>query len=56
MIKLALYAYGFYWLLGKAGYGISKQTVQGFGAVHDPFEHPMSEDVCNSCTHHYKNG
>lgn len=54
MIKLALYAYGFYWLLKKAGYDIQKSnTVKGYGEVHDPFEHPMGDLTCNSCAHHH---
>jgi hypothetical protein len=54
MIKLALYAYGFYWALGKMGYGISKnKPVQGYGEAHDPFEHPLGEYTCQSCPHHH---
>ena len=48
MIKLALYAYGFYWLLGKAGYGISK-TAPVQGLDHQHLEHPMGEVNCSLC-------
>jgi len=53
MIRLALYAYGFWWVLNKMGYTVTKaKPVQGFGEAHDPLEHPMGELNCTGCPRH----
>lgn len=55
MIKLALYAYGFWWVLQKMGYTVKKENegLKGYEDVHDPFEHPMGDLTCNICKHHH---
>lgn len=54
MIRLIVYLGGAYWALKQLGFQITKaKPVQGYGEVHDPFEHPLGDHVCQVCEHHH---